>query len=108
MPRALSFRPISRSSPISRLMRRPLFIITRVIRGPLGTGSGLDVALGSGAGSPGGPCWPSDIVVSRRIVGTMLAPHSAQKIVPSNCFDWQLEHACIVFHIRNRAILREL
>src|SRR6476469_4023050 len=35
------------------------------------------------------------MVVSRRVAGIRLAPHSAQKIVPSNCLDWQLLQTCI-------------
>ncbi len=30
------------------------------------------------------------------MAGTRLAPHSAQKIVPSYCLDWQLLQTCIV------------
>jgi pimeloyl-ACP methyl ester carboxylesterase len=45
-------------------------------------------------------CHPSDMVVSRRVAGTRLSPHSAQKIVPSNCLDWQLLQTCIVVRCR--------
>src|SRR5258706_2807049 len=97
MPRALSLRPISRSSLTSSLIRRPLFIITSVRVGPVVAGSGAGTKTGSGSPrvSVGGP-WPSDIVVSLWRAGTKLAPHSAQKIVPSNCFALQLLQICMV------------
>ena len=57
---------------------------------------GAGTLIGGDARSPVGPCFPSDIVVSRRTAGTRLAPQSAQKIVPSNCLDWQLLQTCIV------------
>jgi hypothetical protein len=38
----------------------------------------------------------SDMVVSCRRGASMLAPHSAQKIVPSNCFVLQLLQICMV------------
>jgi len=57
---------------------------------------GADVLTAGGAWSAGSPRRPSDMVVSRRVAGAKLAPHSAQKIVPSNCLDWQLLQTCIV------------